>query len=66
MSAEIFLGASLGAFVVALVWLWFYIRHACDDLSCPDTHAIPPEIIERARLAAVLEYRERDQMREQS
>lgn len=58
MSAVLFLAFSLGAAAVSLVWLFYYIRHACDDLSVPDTHgdvpAIPDELIEKARVDARL------------
>ena len=58
MSAALFLAFSLGAAAVALVWLTYYVRHACDDLSVPDRHgdypAVPDALIEKARVDARL------------
>lgn len=58
MTPALFLAAALGAFAVALVWLIVYVRHACDDLGVPDRHgdypAIPPDLIEKARVDARL------------
>lgn len=58
MSAALFLAFSLGAVAVSLVWLTYYVRHACDDLEVPDRHgdypAIPPDLIEKARVEARL------------
>jgi hypothetical protein len=58
MSPYLFLAFCLGAIAVILVCLSYYIRHACDDLSCPDVHgdypAIPPDLIEKARVDARL------------
>lgn len=56
MSAALFLAFSLGAVAVSLVWLTYYVRHACDDLEVPDRHgdypAIPPDLIEKAYVEA--------------
>lgn len=58
MTAPLFLAFALGAVAVSLVCLAFYVRHACDDLAVPDAHgdypAIPPEVIEKARVEARL------------
>lgn len=53
MSAPLFLAFCLGAVAVILVWLSYYVRHACDDLAVPDCHgdypAIPAELEREAR-----------------
>lgn len=58
MTPLLFLAFSLGAAIVALVWLGYYVRHACDDLGVPDTHgdypAVPDALIEKARVDARL------------